>query len=175
MKEAIQAFLIASAIRRLRGQGKKHNTMLIHCTRFTNVQKGLGKEVSKELTRLHNAVCNDDPDTFRDLEALWQRDFWNTSRKMSCTLHTWLEILPHIRPAMIKMEPAPLIINGEIGDILDYKTKEATGISVIAIGGRQTFPRPYSRRAYSQLLHPSHISLRYTYADGALVRLSARL
>lgn len=135
MKEAIRAFIIASAIRRLRGQGQKHNTMLIHSTRFNIVQKAIGELVDNELQKLRNAINNDDADVLAELKNLWQKDFVKTSTEMGNTLHTWEEILPHIRPAVIKIEPSPLIINGKVGDILEYKQKENTGLSVIAIGG----------------------------------------
>ncbi|PRY22732.1 Z1 domain-containing protein [Spirosoma oryzae] len=135
MKEAIRAFLIASAIRRLRGQGQQHNTMLIHCTRYNNVQKALGTLVGEELNKLRNNVSNDDAAVLEELKSLWHRDFSSTSRRMQYPVHSWQDIVPHIKPAMIKMEASPLIINGEIGDILGYKQREATGLSVIAIGG----------------------------------------
>ena len=39
--DAVRLFVINIAIRRLRGQGDKHNSMLIHATRFTDVHKNL--------------------------------------------------------------------------------------------------------------------------------------
>lgn len=39
MLEAIRSFILNVAVRKLRGQGNHHNSMLIHATRFTNVHK----------------------------------------------------------------------------------------------------------------------------------------
>ncbi|MFF7091747.1 Z1 domain-containing protein [Streptomyces rubradiris] len=38
LREAIASFVLASAARRVRGQTKVHNSMLVHVTRFTAVQ-----------------------------------------------------------------------------------------------------------------------------------------
>ena len=41
LKDAIRLFLLNISIRRLRGQGDKHNSMLVHVTRFTDVHKNV--------------------------------------------------------------------------------------------------------------------------------------
>lgn len=135
LKEAIKAFVIASAIRWLRGQNNKHNTMLIHCTRFNTVQNRLGKLVDEEMESLRPAIINKDEAILRELHDLWARDFVEIGRKMNGIEHTWDEIKPFLSKAVIKMETRSLVINGSIGDILAYKEKESTGLSVIAIGG----------------------------------------
>ncbi|SEB20574.1 Z1 domain-containing protein [Pedobacter hartonius] len=50
--DAIRLFLINISIRRLRGQGDKHNSMLIHATRFTDVHKNLATLAEEYLTLL---------------------------------------------------------------------------------------------------------------------------
>lgn len=56
LKEAIRLFTINIAIRSLRGQGKKHNSMLVHATRFTSVHQGLSIEIGKYLEKIKNEV-----------------------------------------------------------------------------------------------------------------------
>lgn len=135
LKEAVKSFIISSAIRRLRGQGNKHNTMLIHCTRFNDIQNAIGVLVEDEFNRLRGGITNFDADIVNELHLLWQRDYMRISSAMDCPIHTWEEVRDNLKPAVLKMERKPHIINGSAGDILDYKSRESTGLSVIAIGG----------------------------------------
>ncbi|MES2592195.1 MAG: Z1 domain-containing protein [Bacteroidota bacterium] len=135
MKEAIKSFIITSAIRRLRGQGNKHNTMLIHCTRFNDIQNAIGVYVDEEFNRLRNGIVNSDVDILEEFRILFERDYVRISAAMGATIHTWEEIRENLNPAVLKMERRPHVINGSAGDILDYKNHESIGLSVIAIGG----------------------------------------
>lgn len=56
MKDAIHLFLLNICIRNLRGQGDKHNSMLIHATRFTNVHIQLGKLIDVYLKTIKTDV-----------------------------------------------------------------------------------------------------------------------
>ncbi|HVS91373.1 MAG TPA: Z1 domain-containing protein [Mucilaginibacter sp.] len=54
--EAIRLFLLVIAVRNLRGQGDKHNSMLVHATRFTDVHKLLGRLAEDYLGQIKNDV-----------------------------------------------------------------------------------------------------------------------
>jgi len=54
--EAIRLFIINISIRNLRGQGGKHNSMLVHVTRFTNVHKIIAFHIETYLNHLHNEI-----------------------------------------------------------------------------------------------------------------------
>jgi len=135
MRGAIKSFIITSAIRRLRGQGSRHNTMLIHCTRFNDIQNAIGVHVDTEFNRLRNGLINSDADVLEEFRILFERDYVRISAAMEATVHTWEEVREHLTPAVLKMERRPHIINGSAGDILDYKNHESIGLSIIAIGG----------------------------------------
>lgn len=135
MKEAIKSFIISSAIRRLREQGSKHNTMLIHCTRYNDIQDAVGRYVEEEFNRLREGIINKDRDVIEEFKNLFDRDYVRITTIMSGNLHTWDEVKSNLKPAVLKMERRPHIINGTAGDILDYKNRENVGLSVIAIGG----------------------------------------
>ena len=49
--EAIKGFLLVCAARRIRKEGVVHNSMLIHVTRFTAVQRQIKDLVEKELAQ----------------------------------------------------------------------------------------------------------------------------
>lgn len=135
LKEALKAFIISTAIRWQRGQDNRHNTMLIHCTRYNTVQIALADLVNDEMKKLRNAILSNDPDVFNELKELFERDFIPTSLKMKSSLGEWSNVVPFIFKTVKKIEPDCLIVNGTVGDILDYKNKAKTGLSVIAIGG----------------------------------------
>ncbi len=135
MKEAIKSFIISSAIRRLRNQANKHNTMLIHCTRFNNIQDTIGRFVEEEFSRLREGIVNNDIDIIGEFRNLYERDYTRISGEMNIPINSWEEVKDSLKPAILKMERRPHIVNGTAGDILDYKNRESIGLSVIAIGG----------------------------------------
>ncbi|WP_035399118.1 Z1 domain-containing protein [Exiguobacterium sp. OS-77] len=59
MKEAMRSFLINIAIRHLRNQENKHNSMLIHATRFTEVHKNIAGHVEKYFKDLSEVISID--------------------------------------------------------------------------------------------------------------------
>jgi hypothetical protein len=135
MKEAIKSFIISSAIRRLRNQANKHNTMLIHCTRFNDIQNAIGRYVEEEFNRLREGMVNNDAEIYGEFKLLFERDYIRISSEMNIPLNSWKEVRANLKPAILKMERRPHIINGTAGDILDYKNRDSVGLSVIAIGG----------------------------------------
>lgn len=56
LQDAIRLFVLNIGIRNLRGYGNKHNSMLIHATRFTDVHKDLESHVSKYLGTLKSDI-----------------------------------------------------------------------------------------------------------------------
>jgi hypothetical protein len=58
LEEAIHLFLIVIGIRKLRGQENKHNSMLIHASRFTGVHTAIAKLVGYHLTALMKDIVS---------------------------------------------------------------------------------------------------------------------
>jgi hypothetical protein len=56
--QAIRLFIVVVAIRNLRGQGNKHSSMLIHCSRFTDVHKKIAKHVTYYLSKLNKEITS---------------------------------------------------------------------------------------------------------------------
>jgi hypothetical protein len=54
--EAMRLFLLNTAIRQLRGQGDKHNSMLIHATRFTRIHQRLSIHVEDYISEVKKDV-----------------------------------------------------------------------------------------------------------------------
>ena len=133
--EALKVFILSSAVRWYRNQENKHNTMLLHCTRYNSVQNAFAELVNQEMNSLRNSILAKDSILMIELKYLYERDFKMTSSEMNVKVADWDEIIPLLPKAVKKIEPQCLVINGTVGDILDYKSKAKTGLSVIAIGG----------------------------------------
>ena len=141
--EAIYAFILATAARRLRSQGPLFNSMLIHVVRFTKVQREVATQVETALKAIHQRLRNGDGDrrpTIADeLEALWIRDFVPTSARCAYILQTdlvlpdWADVLQTLENIVSGIQIK--IINGSAGDILDYEEHRDTGMDLIAVGG----------------------------------------
>lgn len=144
LREAIGAFVICCAARRARGQINKHNSMLVHVTRFTSVQGMVKRQVEAELTSMRRRLRRGDgaaPARLLDeLKSLWDRDFVPTTVAVrsamadsALTEVAWREVERHLADAADDIHVRE--INGSAGDILDYETHQETGFNVIAIGG----------------------------------------
>lgn len=54
--EAVRLFLLNVAIRASRGQGSKHNSMLIHVTRFTNIHQRIALHIETYITKIKKDI-----------------------------------------------------------------------------------------------------------------------
>ena len=152
LAEAVRAFLISCAVRRLRGCTPSHNSMLIHVTRFTNVQ-GQIKILVERLLRNYVDRIRSGSDSLADFRVLWETDFVPTSdhvaTEYSTDTHTWEEVLEHLYPIARRLRVVE--INGTSEDSLAYRNAEIAariielrgnkvlweekGEQIIAIGG----------------------------------------
>ena len=136
LKEAIQAFILSTAIRRARGQKKKHNSMLIHVTRYNTVQLRIKELVEEEVVEIRRLIRYGDGTEQNmiklELKTLWERDFKLTTMKLQATNDEWIDIEKELLPTVESMKVKT--INGTAGDILDYQDN-SQGLNVIAVGG----------------------------------------
>ncbi|MGY1730275.1 Z1 domain-containing protein [Geodermatophilus sp. SYSU D01045] len=144
LREAILAFVLTVAVRRWRGQTNKHNSMLVHVTRFTAVQKEVRAQVQRELERLQHRFGHADrsrDSTWATARLLFEDDFIATRRAFSLAedlgdqvgaMPTWEQLASGLA------EAANLIsvreVNGTVKDSLDY-VDHPGGLNVIAVGG----------------------------------------
>ena len=138
LKEALQAFLLACAARAARGQADVHNSMLVHVTRFVDVQALVHEQIADELDAMKDMLRygGNDHGLRVSLRRLWERDFVKTSANMPEKLRgepvEWVEVDAHLAPAAARVRS--LQINGSAGDSLTY-ADHPDGVSVVAVGG----------------------------------------
>jgi hypothetical protein len=130
---AVRSFLLASAARRARGQLNGHNTMLVHVTRFTDVQKlvhaQLRRLVDDLRVRWRARITTANDTLLSEMRELWDADFVRTS----ATSIPWALVEPHIWPILELLQVN--LINAKASDALVYEEHREHGLNVIAVGG----------------------------------------
>jgi hypothetical protein len=141
---AIRCFILACAIRRVRGQESSHNSMLIHVTRYVNVQKRVADLIRAEFDAIKRRIVHGDgaktPTITDELESLWREEF----ESRYATIHSsaqsevgrrvaWDEVCAELHEAVSRIAEVKEI-NGSAGDVLDY-INHPNGFNVIAVGG----------------------------------------
>lgn len=144
LHEAICSFALACAARACRGQESEHSSMLVHVTRFTNVQAHVHAQVGAVVRRMRQRITrgNDHEALLTQLKLLWESDFVPTCEEIALRLPesggppripTWDEILAALPDSLSDIEVR--MINGTAKDALDYAERQGKGLKVIAIGG----------------------------------------
>jgi hypothetical protein len=142
--KALLAFILATAVRRIREPGPRLNSMLVHVVRYTAVQKRVARQVEEALANIRRRVRYGDgdavPTIWDELQQLFKEDFVPTSCACSeitgsdaFELPSWGEVQTRILEVCESIRVK--VINGTAGDILDYEAHRDTGLDVIAIGG----------------------------------------
>ncbi|MEA0564477.1 Z1 domain-containing protein [Lysinibacillus irui] len=143
MKQAIQSFVIATAIRNLRNQEKEHNSMLIHASHLTDIQLELKKVVEAYFEEFSNTVLYaSNGEAINQLQNLYIKDFIQVQESFNdkntehrYPVFEWVDVYTEIKKVLEKIDI--LAINGESKDILDYDSRKENGWNVIAIGGNK--------------------------------------
>ena len=125
MKEAIRAFLIACAVRRIRNSSPAHNSMLVHVTRFTDVQAQVHSLIERELKKYVSRIRSG-TDSLADFKTLWDSDFVTTSTEMKdefgASIASWEEVVANLYPVVRRIKVKS--INGSAKESLDYRLSE---------------------------------------------------
>ncbi|KQZ67107.1 hypothetical protein ASD66_19135 [Nocardioides sp. Root151] len=146
LRQAMLSFLIASAVRRLRGQVKKHNSMLVHVTHFTLVQQQVAAQIMDELSDMRDRITfgeGANPVLRTAAEELFASDHARTTNKilaMEDVAHlagpvpefaaVWEEMKTVANEAVVNT------VNGTSEDALAY-VDNPDGLTVIAVGGNK--------------------------------------
>lgn len=135
--EAIDAFFLACAARRARGQGDAHSSMLVHVTRFNSVQGAVHRQVEDHVRHIRQRLLRkiDHGPLLARLKSLWDEDFRPTAQAIpdSQELPSWDAVEAELVDAVSDIEVR--MINGMAKDALDYVENAGRGLKVIAIGG----------------------------------------
>lgn len=136
LMDAVRTFVVAKAIRLVRGHAKQHCSMLVNTSRFTDVQSQLRNELHNRLesikssVRVHGALDPAGALTDSEIKALydiWEREYshiegldWNAIQKKL-----------HDAASPIKV----VEVNSRASGTLNYSDHASNGLNVIAVGG----------------------------------------
>jgi len=143
LHKAIQTFVLACAVRELRGQGNEHSSMLIHVTRYVDVQGQVREQVDEVVRRMRQRISrNTDAEVLlAQLRTLWDEDFVPTRDRVAAlspteecpqTLPLWDDVLAKLPEVLDDIVVRS--VNGTAKDALDYATPGAA-LKIIAVGG----------------------------------------
>ena len=149
LRLAIKCFIVTCAIRNLRGQEHKHNSMLIHVSRFQSWQNHIKDLVTHVFNYYKQEIEVGDNMVLEELRKVFEEDngtyksYKTTTQTISdsrfkdiddsLVIHKWEDVKSQLYKAVQKI--AVKTINGSSKDALTYYENQDEGISVIAIGG----------------------------------------
>lgn len=136
LKEAVRTFVLARAIRVLRGQEKSHSSMLVNASRFNEVQTKLTGLISDLMSTIRSSCMGhaglSEKDALMDPEMNRLHDAW-IGQYEGRVPESWAEVQTALVRAAGPIEVRK--VNSKSPDKLDYRRHKAEGLHVIAIGG----------------------------------------
>lgn len=150
LERAIKSFILTCAIRRIRGQEHKHNSMLVHVALLVRWIDKVAALVNEKTKEYQNAIQSEDLFLLKELEELYETDFIPTTenvlenidyKDIRIKTHTWEDVKKELKKAASKIEVRAVhgtrsTTNLQYHNIeeIDYGRYE-NGLSVIAVGG----------------------------------------
>lgn len=153
LREAIKAFILTNAIRRLRGHGNKHSSMLVHVALRVLWIDRIAWLVNEILRGYKNQIKSGQGNILYDLEDMFHNDFIPTTQEVKNNItyndpkiktHTWKEVKAELIAAVTKIEVRSVhglkktsVLEYHRIEEIDYEAHKKIGLSVIAVGGNK--------------------------------------
>ena len=153
LNEAIKAFILTNAVRRVRGHEKKHSSMLVHVALRVQWIDRVSWLVNEKLRSYKNQIKSGQGNILNELKELYERDFVPTTIEVKENMlyhdpkvktHNWEEVKEQLIPAVLKIDVRA--VHGvkntsglEYDNIqeLNYDDYKENGLCVIAVGGNK--------------------------------------
>lgn len=144
MKEAMAYFLLVNGIRDVRGDIKEHRSMMIHVSRFTDVQNHISGLAHNWVENMRSDLRNfaslselesDKINNIAFLKAVWQKHGLSEKAGINGVPMSWHKFLSEylfkaVSPVIVRAVNQK---NSSAG--LDYYSHREDGLRVIAVGG----------------------------------------
>jgi len=139
---ALDQFIVARAIRNLRGQERKHSSMLINVSRFVSVQKEVRGFIGLRLDRIRDAVKANymmpeeksaKNEYMARLKAVFDAEF--ASNEFAGRHYAWADVKASLWGVFEHLRT--YVVNSKSDEVLDFAKygKDGIGLTAIAIGG----------------------------------------
>ncbi|WP_296330389.1 Z1 domain-containing protein [uncultured Acidaminococcus sp.] len=146
LKIAFKSFLLSIAIRNLRGQRNKPNTMLVHVIRYVKQHRTLKSKLKQLKDNVFTYICYGDPEIKKEIQDLYENDFLPTYNQMisnhaynkymeGCSKIPFQDAWNEIVRIAQNNEISVLEINGQKKEGLMYNNRIDEPFNLIAIGG----------------------------------------
>lgn len=152
LKTAIKSFILTCAIRRLRGQETKHNSMLVHVALYVAWIDKIAWLVNEIMRDYKRQIRSGQGPLLSEIEELFENDFIPTTDNVLDNIsykdpkikqHTWEEVKSVLNDAVSKIE-VRAVHGTKNTRFLEYHKIEDinyddydNGMSVIAVGGNR--------------------------------------
>jgi hypothetical protein len=142
LQRAIDDFILACAARRALGQIGEHNSMLVHVTRFVNVQEHLRDLVEQYVRHVKGVLTHGTGgDDLQRLQQRWQDNFEIVTKEFQ--EQKWVKDVPTLTWSQVEAQLYEAIdpivvqaVHGQASD-LEYEENKEKGLNVIAVGGNK--------------------------------------
>lgn len=157
LKYAIRCFILACAVRCVRGQATKHNSMLIHLSRFQIWQNEIKNLIDRLFKFYKNEILADDVQIYNQLKNDFEENYVCGTGNLQMEYKSFVQVTSEVinsQYSVIKEGVAPVTwnevkkqlyhvvskievkaLNGASTDSLVYEDHKENGYYVIAIGG----------------------------------------
>lgn len=144
LRKAIQYFIISTAVRNLRGQRNKPNTMLVHIIRLVDQQNDLKRRIRDYKDEQFNFIKYGDNEIKDIYGKIYREDYIPTTKELKTKFSKFMngcdeidfdEVWGEIARLAENNEIDVLAVNGTSSDSLMYKNHDGEPFNVIAIGG----------------------------------------
>lgn len=136
LMDAVRAFVVARAIRLVRGHSGQHCSMLVNTSRFTDVQSQLRNELHSRLESIKSSVrvngALDPVGALKDSEIKALHDIWEREYSHIEGLD-WKAIQQKLHDAAAPIKVVE--VNSRASGTLNYADHASNGLNVIAVGG----------------------------------------
>lgn len=143
LKHALYCFVLVCAARRARGQIAVHNSMLVHVTRFIDVQHQVANLLHEQVDSIRRRLAIGEGERrqtlMSELQQLWLDEFEPKNMLVKTMLPdenlkaiSWAQVAAELAEATARIEVKE--INGHATDALDY-VAHRQGFNVVAVGG----------------------------------------
>lgn len=134
LKEAIEAFVLSCAVRDLRGDTKKHKTMMVNITHLNLLQSQIAIHIEDYLSELKSAMNNLGLGLDEALKNKKILKLYQTYQNTFAIEESFADISEYLKNAVDVIEI--LSVHSGSGD-LDYSSYRDNGRSVIVVGGHK--------------------------------------
>lgn len=138
LKRAIISFIISCCIRNFRGGINEHKSMLIHVSKYINVNQQIKIQVINTIDKIRSILLNPGTEEFDNLKKEIEYEIKNYSKKVEYNFNDLLNSNNGLKETASLISLNIKNLSGNSSDFLDYeqyKRSKNRGLQTIIIGG----------------------------------------